>query len=108
MDSIKTPESTVELFHNPNTKEIKDSTSRFNDTRAIVHGSNIITWNADSLLHHHVRHHTGIQDGIDAIIDHSKKNIQLFGDPEPTREKFKEYENTPHYKKHFGSYKISL
>jgi hypothetical protein len=105
---IKSPDGMVDIYHNPDRKEMKNSTSRFNDTRAIVHNDNLITWNADTLLHHHVRHHTGINDGIDAIIDHSKKSIQLFGEPESTREKFKEYENTPHFKQHFKDYSIQL
>jgi len=105
---VKASEGMVDLYHNPNRKEMKQSTSSFNDTRAIIKGNDIITWNAEKEMHHRVRHFSGISGGIDALIDHGSKSIQLYGEPKETMEKFREYQSTPHFDQHFKDYKIEV
>jgi hypothetical protein len=105
---IKTPEGMVDIYHNPNRKEIKSATSEYNDTRAIIKDGNIYAWDAAKEMHHRVRNKSGITGGIDALIDHGRKSIQLYGSPEDTREKFRKYESTPHFKQHFKDYKIEV
>ena len=106
-DSIKGEgNKVVEIFKNPDRKEIKDSTSRFNDTRGIILGDKLHTWNADEALHHHVRSQLGIEGGVDVLIDHGKKEMQLWGDPEETRKASSGYTSSPHFQRHFKDYNI--
>lgn len=96
----------VDIYKNPDRRELRGSTSRYNDSRGIVRGSDIHVWNGDEALHHHVRGQLGISDGIDVSIDHGKKEIQLWGDPDATKEKFRDYQDSSHFNKHFKDYKI--
>lgn len=105
---IKSPEGMVDIYHNPNRKELKSATSEYNDTRAIIKGSDMYAWDAAKEMHHRVRSKSGITGGIDALIDHGRKSIQLYGEPKETMEKFREYQSTPHFNTHFNYYKIEV
>lgn len=97
-------DSPVEIFKNPNSKEMKDSTSsKYNETRAIVHGEHIYTWDASAELHHRVRKKANIEGGADCLIDHNKKHIEVYGSDQD----IEHYKKTSHFDKHFGSYSIN-
>lgn len=105
---IKSSEGMVDIFLNPNRKELKSATSEYNDTRAIIKGSDMYAWDAAKEMHHRVRSKSGITGGIDALIDHGKKSIQLWGEPESTKKEFETYRNSDHFNTHFNNYKIEV
>ena len=105
---IKTPEGMVDIYHNPNRKEIKSATSEYNDTRAIIKDGNMYAWDAAKEMHHRVRNKSDITGGIDALIDHGRKSIQLYGEPKSTMTEFERYRKSKHFDEHFKNYKIEV
>jgi hypothetical protein len=101
---LKTKDGMVEIYKNPTRSELKDSTSEYNDTRAVIHGGDIYTWNSEDALHHRVSLMTGIK-GTNAMIDHKDKRIMLDVDP-VEKDKASEYTNSDHFKKHFHDYTV--
>ena len=99
---IKTKDGMLEIYKNPTRDELKQSTSEHNDTRAIIDGSDIYTWDSEKALHHRVNLTTGIK-GTNAMIYHKDKCIMLDADPD---EEKPAYINSDHFKKHFKGYTV--